>query len=48
MISHGSLSARCIATVGLGNALRAGDPPGRAAVQQAVRAGVAGWLEEQR
>ena len=26
---HGELSARCIATVGLGNALRAGDPPGR-------------------
>jgi adenosylcobinamide amidohydrolase len=26
--SHGSLTARCIATVGLGNALRAGDPPG--------------------
>jgi adenosylcobinamide amidohydrolase len=27
---HGAFSARCIATVGLGNALRAGDPPGRA------------------
>jgi len=27
---HGAVSARCIATVGLGNALRAGDPPGRA------------------
>ncbi|MCI0347711.1 MAG: adenosylcobinamide amidohydrolase [Chloroflexi bacterium] len=26
--SHGPWSARCIATVGLGNALRAGDPPG--------------------
>jgi adenosylcobinamide amidohydrolase len=26
---RGELSARCIATVGLGNALRAGDPPGR-------------------
>jgi adenosylcobinamide amidohydrolase len=25
---HGELAARCIATVGLGNALRAGDPPG--------------------
>jgi adenosylcobinamide amidohydrolase len=25
---HGSLQARCLATVGLGNALRAGDPPG--------------------
>jgi len=25
---HGRLWARCIATVGLGNALRAGDPPG--------------------
>lgn len=26
--SYGSWSARCIATVGLGNALRVGDPPG--------------------
>lgn len=26
--THGEASARCIATVGLGNALRAGDPPG--------------------
>ena len=26
--AYGSLEARCIATVGLGNALRAGDPPG--------------------
>ena len=25
--SHGHVSARCVATVGLGNALRAGDPP---------------------
>jgi adenosylcobinamide amidohydrolase len=25
---HGALAVRCIATVGLGNALRAGDPPG--------------------
>jgi len=29
--SWGNLSARCIATVGLGNALAAGDPPGPAA-----------------
>jgi adenosylcobinamide amidohydrolase len=28
---HGALAVRCIATVGLGNALRAGDPPGPAA-----------------
>jgi len=27
-VRHGELAARCIATVGLGNALRAGDPPG--------------------
>jgi adenosylcobinamide amidohydrolase len=27
-VRHGALAARCIATVGLGNALRAGDPPG--------------------
>lgn len=27
-VCHGELAARCIATVGLGNALRAGDPPG--------------------
>lgn len=26
--THGEASCRCIATVGLGNALRAGDPPG--------------------
>jgi adenosylcobinamide amidohydrolase len=26
--SYGGIDARCIATVGLGNALRAGDPPG--------------------
>jgi adenosylcobinamide amidohydrolase len=26
-VVHGHVSARCIATVGLGNALRAGDPP---------------------
>lgn len=26
--SYGGIEARCIATVGLGNALRAGDPPG--------------------
>ncbi len=25
---HGGVTARCVATVGLGNALRAGDPPG--------------------
>ena len=25
---HGAVSARCVATVGLGNALRIGDPPG--------------------
>lgn len=30
-ISHGDAHARCIATVGLGNALRAGDLPGPAA-----------------
>lgn len=29
---HGAITARCIATVGLGNALRAGDPPGAAAI----------------
>lgn len=28
--SYGDIEARCIATVGLGNALRAGDPPGLA------------------
>jgi len=28
--SYGDIEARCIATVGLGNALRAGDPPGPA------------------
>jgi len=27
-VRHGDVDARCIATVGLGNALRAGDPPG--------------------
>ena len=27
-VGHGELNARCIATVGIGNALRAGDPPG--------------------
>jgi adenosylcobinamide amidohydrolase len=27
-IRHGAIEARCVATVGLGNALRAGDPPG--------------------
>lgn len=27
-VRHGALAARCVATVGLGNALRAGDPPG--------------------
>ena len=27
-VAHGDAHARCIATVGLGNALRAGDPPG--------------------
>ena len=29
--AHGPVQARCVATVGLGNALRAGDPPGPAA-----------------
>jgi adenosylcobinamide amidohydrolase len=29
-VRHGALAARCVATVGLGNALRAGDPPGAA------------------
>jgi len=29
-VRHGELAARCLATVGLGNALRAGDPPGEA------------------
>jgi len=29
-VRHGALAARCVATVGLGNALRAGDPPGPA------------------
>jgi len=28
VVSHGNMQARCLATVGLGNALRAGDPPG--------------------
>jgi adenosylcobinamide amidohydrolase len=27
-VRHGALAARCVATVGMGNALRAGDPPG--------------------
>lgn len=30
-VRWGAFSARCIATVGMGNALRAGDPPGTAA-----------------
>jgi adenosylcobinamide amidohydrolase len=30
-VAHGAVRARCIATVGLGNALRAGDPPWDAA-----------------
>ena len=27
-VTHAGMTARCVATVGLGNALRAGDPPG--------------------
>jgi adenosylcobinamide amidohydrolase len=34
---HGELAARCIATVGLGNALRAGDPPAACARPAAGR-----------
>jgi adenosylcobinamide amidohydrolase len=34
---HGALTARCIATVGLGNALRAGDPPAACAGPPAGR-----------
>lgn len=43
-VQHGEITARCIATVGLGNALRAGDPPFESADARAPsrRSSVAG------